>query len=95
MEGSGYWLREQERRLGGLTVRNTIDCLNECNPATAALLRDLGDVWLDRRVWIHGSGSRLCVETERPYRTVTRPVVPWNLSVEKEWGTPCVRITAD
>jgi hypothetical protein len=95
MEGSGHWLQQEVKRLGGLTVGSTIVCLDECDPSTAAVLRDLGEAWLERRVWVQGSGNRLRVETERTRRTVARPVVPWKLSVETEWGPPFVRITAE
>jgi len=92
---TGYLLQEEERRLGGLTVRSAIALLAACDPAAAAILRTLDDTWLDRRVWIRGSGTRLSVDAERPLRNVVRTGGPWRFAIDTEWGTPYVQITME
>ena len=95
IKGNGYLLQEEARRLGGLTVRNAITFLDDCDPPAATALRGFGDAWLERLVWVRGFGSRLCVEQEQPIRTIARALIPCGITLETEHGTPYVRITAD
>jgi len=93
--GNGYLLQEETRRLGHLTVREAIAVLDSRDPASADALRALGEPWLDRLVWVRGSGSRLTVEQERPVQTVATRALPWQFSLETRAGAPYVRITAE
>jgi len=95
IRGIGGRLQDEAKRLGRFTVRDAIAFLDGCDTATAGALRELGEPWLDRQVWVRGFGNRLTVVREQAFRTVAHSVYPWRLALPRDAGTPYVQISAD